>query len=98
VRAKLNRNGCRVLTAKDVSEAEEKWAMARDIIDLVISDNKLGSDRGVDLVQRFQQQEPGVQFILCSGEPIEEPLPGVPFVQKPFGIDQIGIPSSAAVK
>jgi len=89
VRTGLHRQGCRVLTAKSVPEAEEKWAMAHGIIDLVVSDNKLGYDRGIDLVQRFQQQKPGAKFILCSGEPIDQEVPGVPFLKKPFSLDSI---------
>lgn len=89
VRTKLHRKGCRVLTAKNVSEAEEKWAMARDIIHVVISDHKLGFDFGSDLVQRFQQQAPNVQFVLCSGDPLSDPVPGIPFLPKPFNVDLI---------
>ena len=89
VRTSLHLKGCRVLTAKDVCEAEEQWAMAHKIIDVVISDNKLGVDMGAELVQRFQKQAPDVQYVLCSGAPLEREIPGVSFLMKPFNVDVI---------
>ena len=90
VRRSLHLKGCRVLTAKDVCEAEEQWAMAHKIIDVVISDNKLGGyDFGAELVQRFQKQQPDVQYVLCSGAPLEQEIPGVSFLMKPFNVDVI---------
>jgi len=89
VQRKLHLKGCRVLTAKDVCEAEEQWAMAHKIIDVVISDNRLGHDHGAELVQRFQKLQPNVQYVLCSGAPIEDEIPGVSFVMKPFNLDSI---------
>jgi DNA-binding NtrC family response regulator len=89
VRTRLHLKGYRVLTAQDVSEAEEHWAMANQIIDVVISDNKLGEDRGAELVQRFQKQQPDVQYVLCSGAPLEQEIPGVSFLMKPFNVDVI---------
>lgn len=89
IQMKFRRNGHRVLAASDVSEAEEVWAMARTIIDLVISDNQLGYDLGSDLLQRFQKQKPDVQYVLCSGKPLEEEVPGIPFLMKPFNLDAV---------
>lgn len=89
VQLKFRRKGHHVLLASDVSEAEEIWAMARNIIDVVISDNRLGYDLGADLLQRFKGQEPNVHYVLCSGEPLEQEVPGIPFLIKPFNLDVI---------
>jgi DNA-binding NtrC family response regulator len=89
VRTTLHLKGYRVLTAQDVAEAEERWAMAHKIIDVVISDNRLGYDRGAELVQRFQKQAPNVRYVLYSGAPIEQEIPGVSFLMKPFNLDLI---------
>lgn len=87
VQMKFRRKGHRVLSASDVSEAEEVWAMARNVIDVVISDNRLGYDLGSELLQRFQKQEPNVRYVLCSGKPLEQEVPGIPFLMKPFNLD-----------
>jgi DNA-binding NtrC family response regulator len=89
LRLVLRRKGHLVLSASDVSAAEEKWAMAHDTIDLVVSDNYLGYDLGSELVQRFQQQKPGVHIVLCSALPLEHELPGIRFLPKPFSIDAL---------
>ena len=85
----LIRQGHTVFTAADASEAEELWALAQNKIDVVVSDNVLGYDLGVDLVQRFRNQQPEVQYVLCSGLPLETELPGVSFLKKPFTVSAI---------
>ena len=89
LRALLRRKGHSVFSAKDVSSAEELWAMARDRIDVVVSDNCLGHDRGAELIERFQKQKPGVAFVLCSGLPYTPEVPGIRFLQKPFNIEML---------
>lgn len=88
-KANLNRQGHTVLTAADASEAETIWSMARNTIDVVVSDNVLGYDLGVDLVERFRNQQPDVRFVLCSGLPVEKKVPGVSFLMKPFTVSAI---------
>jgi CheY-like chemotaxis protein len=88
-RISLRRKGHHVLTATDVSEAEEIWALARTKIDVVLSDNRLGYDLGVELLQRFQKEEPNVHFVLCSGEPLATANPGMQFLAKPFSVDVV---------
>ena len=78
-----------VFTAADVSEAEKLWALAKNRIDVVVSDNVLGYDLGVDLVERFRNQQPDVRFVLCSGLPVEKKVPGVSFLMKPFTVSDI---------
>jgi DNA-binding NtrC family response regulator len=89
VRMMLNRRGHSVLTAMDVCEAEEMWTMARDKIDLVVSDHMLGWDRGADLVQRFRRQKPKMNIVLCSGGPLEQEVPGIRFLMKPFKLEKL---------
>ena len=84
VRNVLRRAGHRVFTATNVAEAEEKWAMAQESIDVILSDNRLENDRGVDLVARFKLQAPAVRVVLCSGEDLDQDLPQSTFLQKPF--------------
>ena len=86
MKAILNRQGHTVLTAADVSEAETIWAMGRNTIDVVLSDNVLGYDLGVDLVERFRNHQPDVRFVLCSGLPVDRQVPGVSFLMKPFTV------------
>ena len=88
-KAILDRQGHTVFTAADVSEAEELWAMARNNIDVVVSDNVLGFDLGVDLVERFRSQEPHGHFVLFSGLPVQMEVPGVSFLMKPFTVSAI---------
>ena len=88
-KAILNRQGHTVLTAADVSEAETIWAMGRNTIDVVVSDNVLGYDLGVDLVERFRNHQPDVRFVLCSGLPVDRQVPGVSFLMKPFTVSAI---------
>lgn len=89
VRISFRRKGHRVLTAANVLEAEEIWAMARTKIDVVLSDNRLGYDLGAELVQRFQQENPDVHFVLCSGDPATPEAPSVRFLAKPFTVDAV---------
>ena len=84
LRTLLRFEGHRVLTATNVSEAEEAWAIAHERIDVILSDNMLESDRGVDLVARFRAQQPGVKIVLCSGRPLEREVPDTQFLMKPF--------------
>lgn len=86
VRNVLRRAGHRVFTATTVAEAEEKWAMAHEDIDVILSDNRLENDRGLDLVARFKSQVPTVQVVLCSGEDLDLELPHSIFLQKPFTV------------
>ena len=79
----LKRQGHRVYTATDASEAEEMWAKARRGIDVVLCDHYLGPDRGSELVQRFKSHEPAVKMVLCSGAESMD-VPGVEFLMKPF--------------
>ena len=98
VRNVLRRAGHCVFTATTVAEAEEKWAMAHEDIDVILSDNRLENDRGLDLVARFKSQAPAVQVVLCSGEDFDLELPHSIFLQKPFTaralLDALGSNSS----
>lgn len=80
----LRRAGHRVLTATNVSDAEEIWAMGRERINLVLSDHVLGFDRGADLMRRFKTHRPETKFVLCSGSPVDIETPGIEFLLKPF--------------
>ena len=85
----LSRAGHRVLSATNVSDAEEIWARARSRIDVVFSDHFLGFDRGADLVQRFKTHEPAVKMILCSGSPPDAEIPGIKILRKPMNASAI---------
>ena len=80
----LRRAGHRVLSATNVSDAEEIWAMGRERIDIVLSDHVLGFDRGADLVQRFKTHQPETKIVLCSGSPVDFEHAGIEFLLKPF--------------
>jgi DNA-binding NtrC family response regulator len=84
MRALLRCEGFRVFAAGNVSQAEEIWAMAHERIDVILSDNVLECDRGVDLVARFKAQQPNVEIVLCSGLPLDREIYGAKFLSKPF--------------
>jgi DNA-binding NtrC family response regulator len=89
LRQVLSRLGHRVFTATNVSEAEETWAKVRKAIDLVVCDQKLGHDLGIDLVQRFKSHQPEIQIVLCSGGTAPTDIGGIRFLSKPFHISAL---------
>ena len=71
------------MVAANASEAEEAWVQASRTIDVVICDQMLGPDLGLDLVQRFKSDRPDINAVLCSGSTVDPAVPGISFLMKP---------------
>ena len=75
----------RVSTARRVSIARD--VLARQTIDLVVSDARIPGETGLDLAERAK--ELGIAFILMSGDPewaAEHGLAPEQYVAKPFEV------------
>lgn len=59
----LRMEGFHVLSAKNVDEAT---VLTRNQIDLVISDLRLGTDSGIDLLRHWARQRPDIPFIVVT--------------------------------
>ncbi|HET8631571.1 MAG TPA: response regulator [Thermomicrobiales bacterium] len=78
--------GYRVLRARDGAEVLAR--LVRDRPDLLLTDERLPYLRGTALVAHLQRElGPAVPAILMSAHG-PAPLPGVPFLPKPFALDQ----------
>ena len=92
----LDVSSYRVITAASVEEAEEaRLRLGAGAIHLVIADIHLTRGpqvrAGYALAQRWGGQDPGLPFILMSGDPSNQDLPDVRegtlrFLLKPFGV------------
>jgi len=88
----LERQGYRVLTASCGAEAEELAQTFTGTIDLLLSDVVMPDFDGVELAERFLRSRPGRAVVLMSGytgnrEGVHQS--GFPFLQKPFGTDEL---------
>lgn len=59
----LRTKGFRVVGAKNATEAS---ALSQQSIDLVISDLRLGTESGIDLLQHWSANHPGIPFIMVT--------------------------------
>lgn len=86
----LGRLGYRVLTAGDGDEALRIFHEHESEIDLVISDSVMPHLGGVAVYEALHRHDPPIRFILASGEPPggEHP-PDIPFLPKPWSIDDL---------
>jgi CheY-like chemotaxis protein len=95
----LSLHGYHVITAASVGDAEEaKQRLGVEGIHLVIADIHLTPGRqiraGYALAQRWRALQPGLPFILISGDPSNRDLPdiregAVRFLLKPFAIETL---------
>ena len=68
VQIALTRSGYQVLVATDGAEALELAAAYDGHIDLVVSDVKMPNVTGPELIERLEQERPGVRVILMTGK------------------------------
>jgi len=86
----LRENGYQVYAAADAAEARQLFARPAVAPDLVLSDVVLPDGNGVDLVQEFLNQRPGLRVIMTSGYSDERSRwnvireRGYRFIQKPY--------------
>jgi CheY-like chemotaxis protein len=85
----LEKEGYRVLAAKDGDEAFRVSLESGGSLDVLLTDVLLPGINGVDLMLLFEAQWPKIKTILFSGQPDGAPgLPegkaGTPFLPKPF--------------
>jgi PAS domain S-box-containing protein len=89
----LERDGHRVLTARDGIEAMRTFDRHQDEIDLVLSDLVLPGLGGIDLLERIREQHGAVKFVLASGygaPDIDDRFaPEAPFLRKPWRITEL---------
>mgnify|MGYP006278190445 CR=1 FL=1 len=86
----LEQNGYVVDSAKDASEAYQKFVDQEGNYDIIISDVVLPDFNGLDLVQDLRKRKPGLPVIMSSGYTDEKSKQskiidrGLPFIQKPY--------------
>ncbi len=90
----LERLGYRVLAAKDGVEGVDLYRRHRPEIDLVISDALMPGLSGREVYQVLLQENPGVRFLLSTGDCEAETrdvtaLANVPLIPKPWSIGEI---------
>ncbi len=81
----LESEGYTVRKAYDGMDALQEAAIASP--DLVLSDVAMPKMNGVALAQRLRER--GTPVVLLSAAVADPRLPGVPYVVKPFDLDQI---------
>jgi two-component system cell cycle sensor histidine kinase/response regulator CckA len=90
----LQRLGYKVLSAEDGVAGVDLFRRRRGEIDLVISDALMPGLRGRDVYEVLRQEDPGVRFLLSSGDCDAETedvtaLEHLPLVRKPWSIGEI---------
>jgi CheY-like chemotaxis protein len=91
----LGEYGYRVLDAKNASEAQALFAREAESLQMVLSDVVLPDLNGVELVEGFRAQKPGIGVLLnsgYSGEKLELALAGgggYRFIQKPYSLHDL---------
>jgi len=91
VRTVLERSGCRVVEASSGEEALEKWASAKQQIDLLLTDLMLADGmNGRDLAEKLLDENSNLKVVFTTGYSYEEACKGLPlpdgfhFLQKPY--------------
>ncbi len=85
--------GYRVLVAANGREATEAWAQHSGAIDLLFTDIRMpGGISGLELVERFRRDRPGLKVVVSSGYSEEMTKlaasigAGVVFLAKPYDV------------
>ncbi len=94
IRSMLRMYGFHVIEAEGIRDAERIVAGFEGTIDLVIANHELRDGIGKHAIETVRQLRPGIRVLRYSGYPLEELQrtgginDGVPFIQKPFRVDQ----------
>ena len=88
----LRSKGYQVVEAQDGNEASER--LAKDGLDLVVSEVMLPGINGIRLLKQAQSLAPGVPVLLMSAFPSIDPyqviyLGAADFIEKPFLLDNL---------
>jgi signal transduction histidine kinase/ActR/RegA family two-component response regulator len=95
VSAALRQHGYAVVTADCGTAAREVFAREQETIDLVMSDVVLPDATGMEILEEFYQQQPGLRALLSSGYSEKQALVelvekrGVHFLHKPYTLIQL---------
>src|SRR5580658_3397899 len=88
VRIGLEAAGFFVLTASDGEQALLLSRKFPGAIHGLVSDVKMPNLDGLALREQILRERPGIKVLLMSGH-VEEPLAGVPLLQKPFKLEHL---------
>jgi CheY-like chemotaxis protein len=84
----LSEEGHTVYTAQHGAEAVAM--LTREPVDLILTDVMMPMVDGLTLVRHLRRRGDQTPVVLMSAAPLQEKtLPGVPFVSKPFDIDNL---------
>ena len=87
---RLRASGHRVLTAHHGEHAQRLVTECGEQIDLLLTDLEMPRMRGDELALWFQRERPGTSVVLMSSAAQPPPaLEGLPFLQKPFGVETL---------
>jgi two-component system cell cycle sensor histidine kinase/response regulator CckA len=82
----LRQAGFRVIEAANGEQALAAFGSASYPVHLLLTDVVMPGINGCDLAREICFREPGIQVLLMSGCAGHLVQPGVPFLQKPFGV------------
>jgi DNA-binding response OmpR family regulator len=85
----LESSGYFVIAAADGGEALELSRVFPGTIHAVVSDIVMPNLDGVSLREQILLERPGVKVLLMSGTGADLPLKGIPFLRKPFQIEEL---------
>jgi DNA-binding NtrC family response regulator len=91
----LQTNGYTVLTAASAMEARVVFHEHQDSLDLIFSDVVLPDKNGLDLVDEFESEKPGIRVLMTSGYMDENSLSriirdnGHRFLPKPYAMKDL---------
>jgi DNA-binding NtrC family response regulator len=100
LRRLLDDAGYHVLTAAGGAEVTRRFPSRECVIDLLLTDQVMPSESGVELALRLSQERPSLKVLLVSGDPRVIDLGSVPharFLPKPFVRDQLLLAVRAAL-
>jgi len=92
----LERAGFEVAVAGDGEDALQVAAGARP--DVALLDVKLGSESGLDVMQRLRAQHPNLSVVLMSGFHEQQIDPAIPILEKPFAPEALVSAVTRAVR
>jgi signal transduction histidine kinase len=92
LRRLLDDAGYQVLTAAGGAEVTRRFSSHERVIDLLLTDQVMPNESGVELALRLSRERPSLKVLLVSGDPRVIDLGSVPharFLPKPFVRDQL---------
>ena len=87
VRIVLEAMGMFVLAASDGKQALELSRKFPGTIHALMSDTEMPNLDGLGLCEQIRRERPEIKLLLMSGT--HGPADGIPFLQKPFGVEEL---------